>query len=119
MKKIIILIILSLLWNNNLIAEEYPNSWKIDLLCKQGKYEWYDSAYVVNVENNKFELGPFDIKHWDSKNIKFVGTIKDNKVSITKSWKSKWGSQRLKIKGEFINGNEATLKARMPSDKPW
>ena len=119
MKKIIILIILSLLWNNNLTAEEYPKSWKMDLLCKQGKYEWYDSAYVVNVENNKFELGPFDIKHWDSKNIKFVGTIKDNKVSITKSWKSKWGSQRLKIKGEFINGNEATLKARMPSDKPW
>ena len=119
MKKIIILIILSLLWNNNLIAEEYPNSWKIDLLCKQGKFEWAEAAYVVNVENNKFQLGPFDIKHWDSKNIKFVGTIKDNKVSITKSWKSKWGPQRLKIKGEFINGNEATLKARMPSDKPW
>ena len=119
MKKIIILIILSLLWNNNLIAEEYPNSWKIDLLCKQGKSEWAQAAYVVNVENNKFQLGPFDIKHWDSKNIKFVGTIKDNKVSITKSWKSKWGPQRLKIKGEFINGNEATLKARMPFDKPW
>ena len=119
MKKIIILIILSLLWNNNLIAEEYPNSWKIDLLCKQGKYEWAEAAYVVNVENNKFQLGPFDIKHWDKENIKFEGTIKDNKVSITESWKSKWGPQRLKIKGEFINGNEATLKARMPNDKPW
>jgi len=119
MKKIIILIILSLLWNNNLIAEEYPNSWKIDLLCKQGKYEWYEAAYVVNVENNKFQLGPFDIKHWDKENIKFEGTIKDNKVSITESWKWKWGSERLKIKGEFINGNEATLKARMPFDKPW
>ena len=119
MKKIIILIILSLLWNNNLIAEEYPNSWKIDLLCKQGKYEWYDSAYVVNVENNKFQLGPFDKKHWDKENIKFEGTIKDNKVSITESWKWKWGSERLKIKGEFINGNEATLKARMPQEKPW
>ena len=119
MKKIIILIILSLLWNNNLIAEEYPNSWKIDLLCKQGKSEWAEAAYVVNVENNKFQLGPFDIKHWDKENIKFEGTIKDNKVSITESWKSKWGPQRLKIKGEFINGNEATLKARMPFDKPW
>ena len=119
MKKIIILIILSLLWNNNLIAEEYPNSWKIDLLCKQGKYEWYEAAYVVNVENNKFQLGPFDIKHWDKENIKFEGTIKDNKVFITQSWKWKWGSERLKIKGEFINGNEATLKARMPFDKPW
>ena len=119
MKKIIILIILSLLWNNNLIAEEYPNSWKIDLLCKQGKSEWAQAAYVVNVENNKFQLGPFDIKHWDKENIKFEGTIKDNKVFITQSWKWKWGSERLKIKGEFINGNEATLKARMPNDKPW
>ena len=119
MKKIITLIILSLFWSTNLIAGEYPNSWKIDLLCKQGKWEWYEAAYVVNVENNKFQLGPFDIKHWDKENIKFEGTIKDNKVSITESWKSKWGPQRLKIKGEFINGNEATLKARMPSDKPW
>ena len=119
MKKIIILIILSLLWNNNLTAEQYPNSWKIDLLCKQGKWEWAEAAYVVNVENNKFQLGPFDIKHWDKENIKFEGTIKDNKVFITQSWKSKWGPERLKIKGEFINGNEATLKARMPFDKPW
>ena len=119
MKKIIILIILSLLWNNNLTAEQYPNSWKIDLLCKQGKWEWAEAAYVVNVENNKFQLGPFDIKHWDKENIKFEGTIKDNKVFITQSWKSKWGPERLKIKGEFINGNEATLKAKMPSDKPW
>ena len=119
MKKNIILIILSLLWNNNLTAEQYPNSWKIDLLCKQGKWEWAEAAYVVNVENNKFQLGPFDIKHWDKENIKFEGTIKDNKVSITQSWKSKWGPQKLKIKGEFINRNEATLKARMPYDKPW
>ena len=119
MKKIIILIILSLLWNNNLTAEEYPNSWKIDLLCKQGGSEWYESSYIVNVENNKFQLGPFDNKHWGRKNIKFEGAIKDNKVSITESWKWKWGSERLKIKGEFINGNEATLKARMPFDKPW
>lgn len=119
MKKLLEIVVLSLLINNNLLAEEYPNSWKIDLLCKQGKWEWYEAAYVVNVENNKFQLGPFDIKQWDSKNIKFVGTIKDNKISITKSWKSKWGPQKLKIKGEFINGNEATLKARMPYDKPW
>ena len=119
MKKLLGIVVLSLLFNNNLLAEEYPNSWKIDLLCKQGKYEWAEAAYVVNVENNKFQLGPFDIKHWDKENIKFEGTIKDNKVFITQSWKWKWGSERLKIKGEFINGNEATLKASMPFDKPW
>ena len=119
MKKLLGIMVLSLLFNNNLLAEEYPNSWKIDLLCKQGGNEWYEAAYVVNVENNKFQLGPFDIKRRGSKNIKFVGTIKDNKVSITKSWKTKWGPSTLKIKGEFINGNEATLKARMPFDRPW
>ena len=111
--------ILIFFWTNALIAEEYPNSWKIDLLCKQGGNEWYESSYIVNVENNKFQLGPFDQKHWGRENVKFEGKIKDNKVSITESWKWKWGSEKLKIKGEFINGNEATLKARMPFDKPW
>ena len=85
MKKLLAIMVLSLLFNNNLLAEEYPNSWKIDLLCKQGKSEWAQAAYVVNVENNKFQLGPFDIKDWGKENIKFEGTIKDNKVSITET----------------------------------
>ena len=69
MKKIIILIILSLLWNNNLIAEEYPNSWKIDLLCKQGGSEWYESSYVVNVENNKFVYININLSIYEKKII--------------------------------------------------
>ena len=76
MKKIITLIILLLFWHTNLIADEYPNSWKMDILCKQGKNEWYESSYIVNVGNNKFELGPYDNKHWKRKNIKWVGEIK-------------------------------------------
>ena len=44
MKKFLVIMVLSLLFNNNLLAEEYPNSWKMDILCKQGKYEWYESA---------------------------------------------------------------------------
>ena len=69
MKKIIILIILSLLWNNNLIAEEYPNSWKIDLLCKQGKSEWALAAYVVNVDNYKFFKGMVEKTLKDKTNL--------------------------------------------------
>jgi hypothetical protein len=53
MKKLFGIVVLSLLFNNNLLADEYPNSWKMDILCKQGKLEWYESAFVVNVENNK------------------------------------------------------------------
>ncbi len=75
MKKIITLIILLLFWNSNLVAEEYPNSWEMDIQCKQGKYEWYESAFVVNVENNKFSLGPFNSIEYGTKNIKFKGKI--------------------------------------------
>ena len=38
MKKLLAIVFLSLLFNNNLLADEYPNSWKMDILCKQGKY---------------------------------------------------------------------------------
>ena len=79
MKKIITLIILLLFWNSNLVAEEYPNSWKMDILCKSGKYEWYESAFVVNVENNKFSLGPFKRIEYGAKNIKFNGKIEEIK----------------------------------------
>tara|TARA_B110000285_G_scaffold42154_1_gene46577 strand:+ start:174 stop:365 length:192 start_codon:yes stop_codon:yes gene_type:complete len=60
MKKILSVFFMCLLLSNNLIAEEYPNSWKMDIVCKQGKSEWYESAFVVNVENNEFSLGPFN-----------------------------------------------------------
>ena len=45
----------------------------MDINCKQGKWEWYESAFVVNVENNEFSLGPFN--RWEDKNIKFKGKI--------------------------------------------
>jgi hypothetical protein len=44
MKKLLGIVVLGLLFNNNLLAEEYSNSWKMDILCKQGKNEWYESA---------------------------------------------------------------------------
>ena len=119
MKKIITLIILLLFWNTNLIADEYPNSWKMDILCKQGKNQWYESSYIVNVGNNKFELGPYDNKHWKRKNIKWVGEIKGKKISVKETFKATWGAVSINFKGEFINESEATLKGSLPYDKPW
>ena len=83
MKKIITLIILSLFWSTNLIADEYPNSWKMDIQCKQGKYEWYESAFVVNVENNQFSLGPFQRIEYGARNIKFKGKIAVSYTHLT------------------------------------
>ena len=102
MKKILGIIVLGLLFNNNLLAEEYSNSWKMDIFCKQGKGEWYESAFVVNVENNEFSLGPF--KRWQRKNIKFKGKIEGNKIKISESVTFKNGYQdNINYSGEFIN----------------
>ena len=54
MKKILGIIVLGLLYFNNSIAEEYPNSWKMDINCKQGNNTWYESFFVVSVKNNEF-----------------------------------------------------------------
>ena len=40
MKRIISIVIFFLIFTHTAVAEEYPNSWKIDLLCKQGKWQW-------------------------------------------------------------------------------
>ena len=39
----------------------------MDIFCKQSKWEWYESAFVVNVENNEFSFGPYD--RWNKKII--------------------------------------------------
>ena len=66
MRIILSFAILIFFWTNTLIAEEYPNSWKMDIFCKQSKWQWYESAFVVNVENNEFSIGPFN--RWNKKN---------------------------------------------------
>ena len=58
MKKLLGIVVLGLLWCNLSIAEEYPNSWKMDIHCKQGKNDWYESSFVVTVKNNEFTMGP-------------------------------------------------------------
>ena len=77
MKKLLGILVLGLLWCNALIAEEYPNSWKLDIHCKQSPWEWYESDFVVNVENNEFSIGPFN--RWNKKNFVFKGKIENDK----------------------------------------
>ena len=118
MKKLLGIMVLGLLWCNILIAEEYPNSWKLDIHCKQQSNEWHESAFVVNVENNEFSLGPFN--RWDKKDFVFKGKIENDKIKITEklTFSDGWKGT-IKYSGEFINDNEATLKGGTSWDPPW
>jgi dienelactone hydrolase len=119
MKKLLGIVVLGMLWCNILIAEEYPNSWKLDIYCKQQSNEWHESAFVVNVENNEFSLGPFN--RWNKKNFVFKGKIENDKINITEKLTFKSGDREtIKYSGEFINDHEATLKGGTPSwSPPW
>ena len=118
MKKILGIMVLGLLWCNISIAEEYPNSWKLDIHCKQGSSEWHESAFVFNVENNEFSLGPFN--RWSNKNIVFKGKIENDKIKITEklTFSDGWKGT-VKYSGEFINDYEATIKGGTTWDPPW
>jgi dienelactone hydrolase len=107
MKKILSVFFMCLLISNNLIAEEYPNSWKMDILCKQGNHEYYIATFVVSVENKKFSIGPYDNNNW--KKIKFNGSISDGKIKISNTYQDK-GSKSHKFYGKFKNDNEAIIK---------
>ena len=107
MKKILGIIVLGLLLNNNLLAQEYPNSWKMDILCKQGNHENYIATFVVSVENKKFSIGPYDNNNW--KKIKFNGSISDGEIKISNTYQDK-GSKSHKFYGKFKNDNEAIIK---------
>ena len=107
MKKILGIMVLGLLLNNNLLAQEYPNSWKMDILCKQGNHENYIATFVVSVENKKFSIGPYDNNNW--KKIKFNGSISDGEIKIRNTYQDK-GSKSHKFYGKFKNDNEAIIK---------
>ena len=91
----------------------------MDIKCKQGSSEWHESAFVFNVENNEFSLGPFN--RWGNKNIVFKGKIENGKIKITEQLTFSNGYKgTIKYSGEFINDNEATIKGGTPSwDDPW
>ena len=117
MKKIFLLILL-LIFSTTANSEEYPNSWKLDIHCKQGKWEWHESAFVMNVENNEFSLGPFN--RWNKKNFVFKGKIENNKINITEKLTFSDGYKgTIKYSGEFISDKEATLKGKFKSEPDW
>ncbi len=119
MKKLLGIVVLGLLWCNISIAEKYNVSWKMDIHCKQGGHEWYESAFVVNVKNNEFSLGPYN--RWKHKNFKWRGKIKGNKINIFETFTFSNGvSGNTKHSGKFINDNEAILKGGNSSyNPPW
>ena len=107
MKKLLGIMVLGLLLNNNLLAQEYPNPWKMDINCKQGNHEYYIASFVVSVENKKFSIGPYDRNNW--KKIKFNGSISDGEIKISNTYQDK-GSKSHKFYGKFKNDNEAIIK---------
>ena len=111
MKKLLGILVLVLLWCNALIAEEYPNSWKLDIQCKQDTYTWYESFFIANVENNEFTIGPFK---WGSTFL-FKGKIENKNIKIIETWKN--GKEgKINYTGEFINSNEAILEGTYKKD---
>ena len=90
----------------------------MDIHCKQGKSEWHESAYVVNVENNEFSLGPFN--RWNKKNFVFKGKIENDKITIkeTLTFQDGWRGS-INYSGKFISDNEATIKGGTAWDPPW
>ena len=113
MKKLLGILVLVLLWCNALIAEEYPNSWKLDIHCKQDTYTWYESVFIANVENNEFTIGPFK---WGSTFL-FKGKIENKNIKINETWQWKDGKKgKLNYTGEFINSNEAILEGTYKKD---
>ena len=117
MRKLFLLILFSIFFTTA-NAEKYPNSWKMDIFCKQSKWQWYESAFVVNVENNEFSFGPYD--RWNKKNHKWKGKINGNKIKISESLTFSDGYRgSINYSGEFINDNEATIKGGTSWDPPW
>ena len=56
MKKILLILISSIFFYNISYAEEYTNSWKLEIECKDRGYKWWEAAYVVELIDNKFSL---------------------------------------------------------------
>ena len=47
MKKLL-LVISSVIFSQFSFAEQYPNSWKMDIQCKDGVDKWYEANFVVD-----------------------------------------------------------------------
>ena len=82
MKKILLLIGI-LLFSNNAYTEQYPNSWKMEIECKDRGNKWWEASFVVEVVDNKFSLSFDERWNW-MKDIVFEGTIEKIKLQLNK-----------------------------------
>ena len=55
MKKVLLTISL-FVFSQSVFAEEYPNSWKMNIQCKDGGDKWYEAHFVVNLVDDEFTL---------------------------------------------------------------
>lgn len=91
-------------------AEQYPNSWKMNIQCRDGGHKWYEAYFVVDVVDDKFTFNLDKHLTW-MKNISFEGIIKKDKITIKQKFErndySGLGSGFYRGK---IKNNKANLK---------
>ena len=87
-----------------LYAENYNNSWQINIKCN-GEHK---TPYVFEVIDNKFSgLGTY----WVEKDLKIKGFIKNDKIKISFKADSKTSdSYIIRLSGKIVDENEYTLK---------
>ena len=115
MKKLFILLIF-LLFSDSSFAEQYPNSWKMNIQCKdEGK--WYEAHFVVDVVDETFTLDFGSLVRWDwQTNITFEGKIKKDKVTIKQKFKQ---TDRGGLGTGFYKGKIKDNKAKLKGYRQW
>ena len=116
MKNIFIFLIF-LLFSTFSLAEQYPNSWKMNIQCKDGKDKWYEAHYVVDVVDDAFTLDLGSRVRWNwQKNITFEGKIKKNSVMIKQKYEWTEGSG---LGTGIYKGKIKDNKAKLKGNRQW
>ena len=116
MKNIFIFLIF-LLFSTFSLAEQYPNSWKMNIQCKDGKDKWYEAHYVVDVVDDAFTLDLGSRVRWNwQKNITFEGRIKKNSVMIKQKYEWTEGSG---LGTGIYKGKIKDNKAKLKGNRQW
>ena len=116
MRKVFIFLIF-LLFSASSFAEQYPNSWKMNIQCKDGGDKWYEAHYVVDVVDDAFTLDLGSRVRWDwQKNITFEGKIKKNSVMIKQKYEWTEGSG---LGTGIYKGKIKDNKAKLKGNRKW
>ena len=116
MKKLLLIISL-FVFSQSGFAEEHPNSWKMNIQCKDGGDKWHEAHFVVNVVDDEFtlEIGSFVRWNWQ-KNVTFEGKIKKNKVTIKQKFEATGGGG---LGTGFYKGKIKDNKAKLKGNRQW